>query len=316
MNIKRRILREIKKRRVPILVVKDLFDICLTYKYWLIASIAATILSVSFEPSLAWLGKRFVDELKAEESITNASLFEYSMVFGAVLLGLAILQFAEKVVNEVYKTRIILTLQRVYLKRRRAYQEIQDVSRILYDTEQAKKGVDIIYKDLWKIVAGFISVIIWQFSLAPAWLPALLITVIPPILVVFVFGRFVQQASLDLLTIQSQIAGSTAVEKELELHSHQESFFRKTIRLEMFKEISETLMDLLSWIGLLFLILFASVTTLPIIPQEIDPGDLALFAVNLNLLSKPLGQIGRVYNRARESYPAMLRLFNEGESYQ
>lgn len=311
MNIKQTILREFSKRRLLGLVFKDLLSIMLTYRRWLIAAIFFTILSVSLEPSLAWLGKKFVDQLKDESTVSNASLFNYALVFATVLFGLGLLQFTEKVINEVYKVRIILALQRTYLSRRQEYNETQDISRILYDCEQAKKGVDILYKDIWKIIFGVISVLVWQLSIAPSWLPALLLTVVPPILIVFAFGRFVQRASLELLTLQGKIASSTAITKEADFLSHQESFFRQTVRLEIFKELSETLMDLLSWIGLLFLIIIASVTKLPILPQEIDPGDLALFAVNLNLLSKPLGEIGKVYNKGREAYPALLRVLHE-----
>lgn len=313
MKIKQKILYQIKKRRLLGLVVKDLVQIMLTYPRWLIAAIFFTVLSVSLEPSLAWLGKKFVDQLKDESTVSNSSLFEYALVFASVLFGLGLLQFTEKVINEVYKVRIIIALQRTYLNRRQEYNETEDISRILYDCEQAKKGVDILYKDIWKIVAGTISVIVWQLSIAPSWLPALLLTVVPPILIVFIFGRFVQRASLELLTLQGKIASSTGISKETELLSHQESFFRQTIRLEVFKQLAETLMDLLSWIGLLFLIILASVTQLPILPQKIDPGDLALFAVNLNLLSKPLGEIGKVYNKGREAYPALLRVLHSSQ---
>jgi len=68
------------------------------------------------------------------------------------------------------------------------------------------------------------------------------------------------------------------------------------------------MMDLLTWFGLLLLVTLALVSNLDIWPQKTTAGDLALFAVNLNLLSKPLGDIGKVYNQGREAYPALLRV--------
>jgi ABC-type multidrug transport system fused ATPase/permease subunit len=67
-------------------------------------------------------------------------------------------------------------------------------------------------------------------------------------------------------------------------------------------------MDLLTWFGLLVIVILASVFHLKIVPQDIQAGDLVLFWANLNLLSKPLGDIVKVYNKARESYPALMRI--------
>jgi len=80
------------------------------------------------------------------------------------------------------------------------------------------------------------------------------------------------------------------------------------VRLEALKAGAEVMMDLLTWFGLLLLVTLALVSNLDIWPQDITAGDLALFAVNLNLLSKPLGDIGKVYNQGREAYPALLRV--------
>ena len=168
--------------------------------------------------------------------------------------------------------------------------------------------MDILYKDAWKIVTGTISVIVWQLTLAPEWLPALIFAVLPPILIVFVFGRFIQKISQELLQLQGKIASSTSDNQKLELFAHQESFFKRTIRLEIIKKGAEVIIDLLTWVGLLLLILLASIFDFGLLPRQIQAGDLALFAVNLNLLSKPIGQIGKVYNKGREAYPALLRI--------
>ncbi|PLZ86950.1 hypothetical protein CI594_21705, partial [Fischerella thermalis CCMEE 5196] len=228
--------------------------------------------------------------------------------FGGLLLGLGLIKLGDKIIDKIFETRLIICLQRTYLQRREKERDAEDISHILYHCNRAKPGLDIIHKDSWKIISQTISVIIWQLTLAPAWLPALLIAVLPPILIGFIFGQFIQKASLKMLTAQENIAASTTEAKRLELIEHQESFFRHTIRLELFKSGTEILMDLLTWFGLLVLVLLSSVFHIGIVPKEIQAGDLVLFWSNLNLLSKPLGDIVKVYNKAREAYPALLRV--------
>jgi ABC-type multidrug transport system fused ATPase/permease subunit len=67
-------------------------------------------------------------------------------------------------------------------------------------------------------------------------------------------------------------------------------------------------MDLVTWFGLFILVLASSVLHLGLLPKQIEAGDLALFFVNLNLLSKPLAEIVKVYNKSREAYPALVRV--------
>jgi hypothetical protein len=183
-----------------------------------------------------------------------------------------------------------------------------DISRILFDCSKAKPGIDVVHKDSWKIISQTISVVIWQVNLAPEWLPALIIAVFPPMFIGFIFSKFIQKASLQLLEIQQKIASSTSKEKILEFADHQNSFLSQVMRLEMFKQGTAVLVDLITWFGLLILVVMASILPFNVLPQEITAGDLVLFWVNLNLLSKPLGEIAKVYNKARESYPALVRV--------
>jgi len=301
--------QRLRRRLKPWLVLgREVMQVILSQPLWLLLSIASTIVHAALEPSLAWMGKSFVDDLQGQDTALQGSLLNYALVFGGVITGLAVIKFGNQILNKVYESRLIIVLQRAYLERRGASRGAEDVSRLLYDTEQAKRGLDIIYKDSWKIVSQTVSVVVWQLSLAPQWLPALVLTVVPPMALVLLFGRWIQQASLEILGLQGQIAGSTGRDRQLQLFRHQESFFRYGVRLEALKAGAEVMMDLLTWFGLLLLAILALVVNLKILPQEITAGDLALFAVNLNLLSKPLGEIVKVYNKGRESYPAVLRV--------
>ncbi|NMF85149.1 ABC transporter ATP-binding protein [Nodosilinea sp. P-1105] len=287
---------------------KDMVQVLLRHPLWLSLSIGSTVLSVSLEPSLALLGRNFVNQLQDDSTALEDSLVSYVLVFGGVLVGLGLIKFGDKVLNKIYDLRLIIALQRTYLERRHQERGAQDIARLLYDCDQAKGGMDILYKDAWKIVAGVVSVLVWQLSLAPEWLPALVLAVLPPVLIVLAFGHWIQRLSLDMLRLQGQIAASTDEVNRLRLFAHQETFFQRTIRLEFFKKGSEVLIDLLAWVGLLAVIFLASLWDIGLLPEEVRAGDLALFAVNLNLLSKPMGDIGKVYNKGREAYPALLRV--------
>jgi ABC-type multidrug transport system fused ATPase/permease subunit len=297
-----------------LVLTRNILVVIFRHPFWLAASIISTIIHAALEPSLAWIGKSFVEKLQVDGDAIGSSLMEYALVFGGLIVGLGVTKFGNQILNKIYESRLIIVLQRAYLELRGKERGAEDVSRILYDCEQAKKGLDILYKDSWKIVSQTISVVVWQLTLAPSWLPALFLTVIPPLFLVFTFGRLIQGASKEILGLQGKIANSTDRKKSLELFTHQEAFFRHSLRLEFFKSGAEVLMELLTWIGLLLLVMLALVFDLGILPRNIQAGDLALFAVNLNLLAKPLGEIVKVYNKGRESYPAVVRVLQPNDS--
>jgi ABC-type multidrug transport system fused ATPase/permease subunit len=297
------------------LLLKDMFRVLLTYPGWFAASILSTVVVVALEPSLAWVGKNFVDDLKKSSVEIEALLPNYILLFGGLLLGLGLIKFGDKMVDKIYELKLVIRLQRLYLERRGEDRGAEDISRVIIDTEKAKAGLDIIHKDVGKIVFQTISVIIWQFTLAPEWLPALLIAVLPPMLIGFIFGRYIQRASLGRLMAQQTISTSTSETKRLELHLSQDMFMKQTIRLEIFKSSTEVLISLVTWFGLFILVLLDSVFQLSLIPKAMQAGDLLLFISNLNLLSKPLGEIVKVYNKGREAYPALLRVFRPEVSH-
>ncbi|MBF2017860.1 MAG: ABC transporter ATP-binding protein [Rivularia sp. T60_A2020_040] len=292
---------------------QDMLRVMLSYPKWFAAAILSTIIVAAVEPSIAGLGKVTVDNFKKGGSDIYASLPNYIVMFAAYFFLMGLLKFGDKVIDKTYETLLIITLQRTYLQRRGAERGIEDVSRILYDCNRAKPGLDILHKDSWRIVSLTISVIIWQLNLAPELLPALFIAVLPPVLIGFFFGPFLQKASLNMMKIQENIAASTADDKRNELFAHQKLFLRQVMRLESFKGASEILIDLVSWFGILVVAVMAFVFDIGIVPKDIQAGDLVLFWTNLNLLAKPLNDIVKVYNKARESYPALIRVLRPQE---
>ncbi|MBF2057590.1 MAG: ABC transporter ATP-binding protein [Cyanobacterium sp. T60_A2020_053] len=302
----------LKKNPLPpnlVRIGKDLFKLLWIYPGWMIAAILSTVIVSALEPTKAWMSKSFLDDLKDNSDLNiSDSLHEYIIKFGGIFLALALLNFGDKIIDKIFETKMILCLQRTYLERRKKEETTEDISRILFDCSKAKPAIDVIHKDGWKIVSQVISVVVWQVNLAPEWIPALLIAVLPPMFMGFIFSKFIQQASLEMLETQQEIASSTSKDKNVEFARHQDSFLKQVMKLEMFKQGTEVLVDFLTWFGLFILVIVATILPIDILPQEITAGDLVLFWINLNLLSKPLGEIAKVYNKARESYPALTRV--------
>lgn len=294
-------------------LIRDMLRVMLSYPKWFTAAILSTIIVAAVEPSIAGLGKATVDTLKKGGSDIYASLPNYILMFAAYFFLMGLLKFGDKIIDKTYETLLIITLQRTYLQRRGEARGIEDVSRILYDCNRAKPGLDILHKDSWRIVSLTISVIVWQLNLSPELLPALFIAVLPPVLIGFIFGPYLQKASLNMMRIQENIAASTTDDKHHELFAHQKAFLRQVVRLEAFKGGSEILIDLVSWFGVLVVAVMAFVFHIGIVPKNIEAGDLVLFWTNLNLLAKPLNDIVKVYNKARESYPALIRVLRPQE---
>ncbi|WP_272938975.1 TonB-dependent receptor plug domain-containing protein [Fischerella thermalis] len=60
---KNEVTKLITKNPVPSLVL-DMLRILLTYPHWLAAAVVSTIIVAALEPSLSWMGKKVVDDLK------------------------------------------------------------------------------------------------------------------------------------------------------------------------------------------------------------------------------------------------------------
>ncbi|MBP5975156.1 ABC transporter ATP-binding protein [Brasilonema sp. CT11] len=298
--------RVVRRSKLASLFV-DMLRVLLTHPYWLTASIISTVVNAALAPSQAWLWKKFLDNIKAS-GVDSSVFLKYVLVFGGLHAILGLLGLIDKVLNRAYDLRQVIKLQRTYLERRQQEEGSQDISRLLFDCDKAKGGLDLIYKDSWHIVAGIVSVLIWQLRLAPQWIPALIMGTVLPVLLVFAFGRFIQSASQNILHLQSRIAASTSEREKLELFSHQESFFRQSVKLEFFLSGTDTVMEVMKWLGLLLLIVISLVFHLKLLPEEIKPGDLILFAMNIDSLSKPVGDFGKLYSKARQAYPALRRV--------
>jgi ABC-type multidrug transport system fused ATPase/permease subunit len=289
-------------------LLSEMLRVMLTYPQWLAGAIVTTIITASLSPTMALVSKKTIDELQKGKVDLQNDLLRYLLLFGGIFFGLAALKVFDKIVDKIYETKLIIALQRTYLRRRSHECETEDIARIVYDCNRAKAGLDIIHKDAWKIIFQIVSVLVFQITIAPAWLPALAIAVLPPVLIGFFFGPSIKKTSEGMLKAQGNLVKYTSAAQDSLFINHQESFFRQVIRMEVLKTTLENLMDLMTWIGLLAIVLLAATFKVGLLPEKISAGDLALFYINLNLLSKPLGDVVKVYNKCQEAYPALVRV--------
>ncbi len=201
--------------------------------------------------------------------------------------------------------RLIILLQRIYLGRRFADRPASDVTQVLYGSELAKKGFEVIYKDLWRLSSMIGAIFIWQLSISPAWVPILLMSIVPALLFAWMVGPRIQQASRYILALQKALAARTAMLRRGDFERSQERLFRSTILLEILKWLADRGMCAILWVSFGLCVAASLVFDLGLLPDNRDIATASSLAVNLALLAVPVGEIGKVYTKWREAMPAL-----------
>jgi len=265
------------------------------------------VITAALSPSFAWLSKQVVERIERGETDPWSLLPEFLPMFLGISAGLFIGEFGEKMLSKIMEFRLIIALQRSYLERRQHASVSKDVAHVLYGSDVAKKGFQVIYQDAWRIVTVTASVLIWQLSLGPEWIPLLLASVLPTVIYVWFFGPRIQKGSREILDLQSKITEATGKEQRANLHTHQEQLFRVSLRFHVLKWLAEDASDVVMWLAFAVAVSIAYSLNIGGSIRNITLAELSVLVVNLRLMAKPLGDIGRVYTRWREAYPALLR---------
>lgn len=276
---------------------------------WLAALAAVVAAHAAAVPSFGWMGKRLLDGLQASNSDLHRVLLENGLVFGALALLVTAIKALEKIGSKTMEIKLVIHLQRVFVDRRAAPAGARDVSHMLYGTEVARKGFEVLYKDSAVVVFKTLSVTVWQWTLAPEWLPLLFLAVVPAGVTVALVGPAIQRASREILSLQETVAASTTRRQVLFLRRAQNRLFARAVRFEALKVGAEEAMSVLIWFNAIVLVGASYLLGLGLLPDRVDPGVLALVAVNLKLLSEPIGHLGKVYTKWQEALPALDRIF-------
>ncbi len=293
-------------------VLREMVRTMLSHPYLLGAALITMALNSSLKPAFGLMGKLAADDL-SESGLRSEVALPYAPWLALLLVGWLTLQFSTEFARKTYRARMTICLQRIYLARITGTENQSDVARILWDATQGERGIQVVYEDAPQIIAPAVAVLGWQLVVAPKWLPALLVAVLPTFIAVFVFGPFIQRSSLRILEDIGAVAQSTEGRKLADVHQNQESLFRSFVRFELFRSGSNAILDALFWSGILLVICVDVFLRIPVVPAGAKIGDPIFFFVQLWLLSSPLARVGKTYNKLRAAYPAMLRVYRPGE---
>lgn len=289
------------------LLLLEMLKLLMRLHWPLLGLLTSLGITAALSPAFAWLSKRVVQRVEAGETEPWNLLPEFLPLFLLISAGLFVAEFGEKMLSKVMEFRLIIALQRSYLERRKLANVPQDVAQVLYGSDVAKKGFQVIYQDSWKIITVTASVLLWQLSIGPEWIPLLLASIAPTALFVWFFGARIQRGSREILDLQSKITEATGNEQRSHLHAHQERLFHVNLRFHVVKWLAEDASDVVMWVAFAIAVAVAYWLHIGNSVRGISLAELSALVVNLRLLVKPLGDIGRVYTRWREAYPALLR---------
>lgn len=289
--------------------VADMLRTLLTVRWLIFGLLAALTFKAGVAPSFSWIAKEGVSAVQQAGATVASVVAAVGLPFLLVALAGGLSEFAERFASKAVEQRLIIVLQRTYLERRTAESAARDVTQVLYGCELAKKGFEVLYKDAWRLTADIGAIILWQLSIGPEWLPALVLSIFPALLVVWLVGPGIQRLSRQALTAHRIMAGRTRSLHKRRFEQSQERLFRAVMYLEVLRWLADRGMGAVLW-GSFGLIVGASLLfDLGMIPAGGDVASASSFAVNLALLARPLGDIGKVYAKWREAMPAVAPVY-------
>lgn len=293
--------------------IPEIWAIVRTHPWLLAGTIIPNVISPAIEPAQAWLTKSVLDDLtKGNSTFSRTELVEYIPLVLVIFVTLAFFKLVGEIVDKIFDERLRIDFQRIYFDRKPQASAGEDIARTLNDCDQARKIVDLIQKDIWKIVIGLPAVLLWQLSIAAEWLIPLVLAIIPTLILTLYFGPWIQNWSQHKLHDLASVSDAVGLNNRNQFHSNQESYFKSAIKFEFFKKTTDVVSELTQWLGLIVLLLISSF--FPLIPDTITAGEIGAFIINLKLISGPIKEIGKSYTKVKESYPAILRVFFPGYS--
>jgi len=289
-------------------LLKEMVAILFRHPWLLLAATLPNIITPAIEPVQAWLVKEVLQEItKGEHVFKVQELLAYAPLAIGIFFGLGVLRLAEKLTNRMLDDRLFIELQRVWFERRGGGCVGEQVARSINDCKNAGKIFDLFQKELWTILIGLPAVILWQISLSPEMLPALLVASLLPFLAALLFGGLIQRYSHNVLRLVASVGSAIAQGNRQALYQRQERFYINRIKFELWKQSSEATADFAYWVSLALLLVLTATDVWALVPQEVTAAQIGVFLVNLKLINKPLSEVTKVHNKVREGWPAVRR---------
>jgi len=275
----------------------------------MVLSILPNAIEPAIAPVQAWVAREILDRVaKGDASFTLRELLPYVAMAVAVYAGLGCLHIFNRVTNVILDGRVRIDLQRTWFARRPPGDPGKQVAQAFNDCGQAHIFLEMFQSELWRVVIGLPAVLIWQLTLGPEWLTALVIASLPPFLFATSFGGRVQHNSEHMLRRLSGMGAAVAMNRKRNLYLHQERWYRHSIRFESFKVPSTMSPDVTMWVGVLLVVALTWGDVWALVPEPVNAGDVGVFLVNLRLLTVPLVEASRLYMRVRANWPGVVRV--------
>jgi hypothetical protein len=275
----------------------------------MVSSILPNAIEPAIAPIQAWIAREVLDRVaKGESTFTLRDLLPYVATAVACYGGLACLYLFNRVTNVILDGRVRIDLQRTWFARRPPGDAGAQVAQAFNDCAQAHIFLEMFQSEIWRVVIGLPAVLIWQVTLGPEWLTALLVAALPPFLFAATFGGRLQHNSEHMLRRLSGMGAAVAANRKRDLYLHQERWYRHSIRFECFKVPSTMGPEVTMWIGVLLVVALTWGDVWALVPESVTAGQVGVFLVNLRLLTVPLVELSKLYMRVRANWPGVVRV--------
>ncbi len=296
-------------------LLKELAAMMLAHPWLLALTILPNVITPAIAPVQAWLTKQVLEEIsKGERWFTLPELLSYAPYAIIIFFGLASLHIVEKVTNRMYDDRLLIDVQRRWFEIRGEGCAGDHVAKATNDCKNVVKLFDLAQKEIWVVVIGVPAVLIWQMTLSPDMLPALLVCALVPFVASLAFGAILQRLSLHGLVLLSGVSSAIAQGNRSRMHAEQERLYVNRVKFELTKQASEAIGEFAFWLSLVVLLLVSLSGVWPLLPQALTAAEIGVFLVNLKLLNQPLSAVTKMHNKIRESWPSVRRALRPGES--
>lgn len=295
-------------------LLRELAALMLAHPWLLALTVLPNIISPAVAPVQAWLAKEVLQEISQNERLFSlVELLAYAPYAIAVFVGLTLLHIVEKVTNRMYDDRLLIDVQRRWFEIRGEDCAGAHVAKATNDCRNVVKLFDLAQKEIWVVIVGVPAVLIWQLTLAPEMLPALLVSALVPFAASLAFGAIIQRLSHRGMILISGVSSAVAQGNRQRLHEEQEKLYVNRVKFELTKQVSEAIGEFAFWLSLVFLLLISLSGIWPLLPPELTAAQIGVFLVNLKLLNQPLSAITKMHNKIRESWPSVRRTLRPQE---
>ena len=296
-------------------LIWELLTMMLAHPWLLALTVLPNIVTPAIAPVQAWFAKEVLLEISQGERLFSlVELLTYTPYAIAIFLGLSLLHIVEKVTNRMYDDRLLIDVQRRWFEIRGDGDPGNHVAKATNDCKNVVKLFDLAQKDMWVVLVGVPAVLIWQTTLSPELLPALLVSALVPFLASLTFGTLIQRLSHTGLVLFGSVSSAVADGDRLKLHREQEKLYSNRIRFELYKQASEAISDFAFWVSLVFLLIMSLSGLWKLLPEQLSAVQIGVFLDNLKLLNQPLSAVTKMHNKIRECWPSVRRALRPHET--